>query len=216
MRRIRKMKITTVQFEDSSFEGKWSGAMSVPAPGDVVGVPFGGSRAAAHCSGYFVTSGEKEPFLGVNLDLLELPADLEKYGIGSAILTQIAEGGVPLWQNTRFNNLALFGTEICEVRKPAEWFEECGLGADEEFAALVAVVLGGRSWKWALSAVWSNGAWSQSPYLELCGSLQRIRNTGHMEFVDYALKKNRKFVERARTAIKRAQEACRSGRKSLR
>ena len=187
----------------------WSGKDTIPKLGDPVGCPFGQHICASEVSGYFEQDGMEKTYLGLRLHLLELPVQLERYGIVSATLRELETQGsralISKFLEDQAFSPGLFGAEIKPAPEPPHWFAEHGLAAEEEFAALTAVALGGKDWEITLSMAWNQGAWHSTPYPELCGELQRIRNSAGKEFIQHAIKKNEGFLRSCKIAIEKSK-----------
>lgn len=188
----------------------WSGPNPIPTIGTIVGAPFSNQILATDVVGYFTLPGtyQDRPVLykGVKLRLLELPKEMGSFGISSAFFEKLETHGGDAFQQRLSEEepfvISLFGAEIKEAPPLPKWYEEHKLTAKAEFAALAAIVLGGKEWEPTLTiTAWSNGQWRDTPYHELSGILQQIRNTGQFKYIEHARKKNPGFLKACKTAV---------------
>lgn len=195
----------------------WSGKEPLPAIGEPVGVPFGLHRVKGTCRAYF-TQGEQETYVGLLIDLKELPEQTENSSIGRRLKEKLRESGdsgfAEFIQEDRNLQVGLFGTEICPAPdQDPIWFDQYGLGSLEEFSAVAAIVLGGSEWRSELSSVWMNGNWNHSPFHAFSSPLQRIRNTAFLSYMDHIAKKQRGLVNACKGAIKTYEAESRNARR---
>lgn len=180
--------------------------MPVPSPGDTVGVPFGGQTVAGVVCGTFVEKTAKASYLGLKIRLTELPPQAQSFGIGARLVGRIRSEGPSALEHIAGDDtqVGLFGAEIRPAPTAPKWFSEYGLDASDELAALMPALTGGKNWREKLRfTAWTNGAWHDTPFAPWSGPLQKIRNTGHMEFVEHALKKNKELLGALKAALTR-------------
>lgn len=186
----------------------WSGENPIPDEGVIIGVPFGNQTIAGRMTGTFVEKGTKEYYTGIRAELLELPAKATTFGWANRLEKACREAGetglLEFASQPECFCADIFGAEIAPTTPAApKWFAEHGLGAREEFAAIVPSIIGDRDWKDELSiTAWCQGQWHATAYAGLSGPLQRIRNTAHMEFVEAAVSKNKELRESCKSWLK--------------
>ena len=187
--------------EGRGYEGKWSAPFPVPAVAEVVTASFGGQHIACRVEGYFETAD----YLGVSLHMLELPVGLEVFGYGQLLLERTGSNGVPADLIYDMPKLRLFGAEIRqhEVDTLPKWCMAEGLKAEHELAVLLAAgSCPKKEWKDVLTiTAWCNGQWHSTPYPDLMGALQTVRNTGHWAYVEWAVEKNQTFITKLRDIL---------------
>jgi hypothetical protein len=189
----------------------WSGKNSIPEVGEIVAIPFGGLNLAGKMVGTFVTDGGKNDYTGVRLHMLELPPAAQNFGwahgLEMACIGAGRDGLIAFASDPTSFEVGIFGAEIPDTTPVvSSWFSQHGLSAQEELIALIPSILGGKDWKEELSVTaWCNGGWHATNYSELSGTLQRIRNTAHMEFIEAAYAKNKALSDQCKSWLKQHQ-----------
>lgn len=197
-----------VTHKGQTLSGKWSGKNPPPEIGRRLAVSFQGNSQEL-VPGSTLRYFNQTDYLGVQIKLEALPKDAVNFCLLPSPEAVWKDGPRVLENYAGSDNAftcGLFGMDIdplLELTVPptpeplAMWH----LGPDEEFAVLVAVILGGKKWKETLRDAWTTGTWSNTPYEAFCGELQRVRNTGHMDFVDYAVSKNLKYINGCQSGL---------------
>lgn len=185
----------------------WSGTLAVPAIGDLVEVSFPKKAIKGFVIDLFETQSPEATYIGVSVELAELPEKAENTGWGTGLLSLLEargpKGFIDFALDKDSNVIYAYGSEVSAPSGPAPtWYEKFGLGSNEELAALAPIILGGKDWQDQLSiTAWSQGQWEKTPYSALQGELQRIRNSAHFTYIDWVVKKHSQFIKAAKKAL---------------
>jgi len=192
--------------------------MPLPTVGELVEVKFPRKTLKGFVTGSFETPVNPDPnrpaekdskdcYIGVSVEMAELPQNAENTGWGVRLLDLLEargpKGFLEFVRNPESTIVYVYGSELTPTDGVApEWFEKFKLSSQEELAALAPAILGPKNWKDQLYYdAWDQGKWDVTAYSPLSAELQKIRNTANSNYIDWVEKKHQEFIRAAKKSL---------------